>query len=53
MTYQLRLAGTVGSQLSYLGLPLDAHGMVYWLAALAVFFLGLAAWRAVAFRVQR
>ncbi len=53
MTYQLRLAGTVGSQLSYLGLPLDAHGLGYWLASLSVFLLGLAVWRAVAFRVQR
>ena len=53
MTYQLRLAETVGSKLSYLGLQLDAHGLGYWLAALAVFVLGLAAWRATAWRMRR
>lgn len=53
MAYQHRLAETVGSQLSYLGLSLDAHGLTDWLAALAALMLGLLAWRQLAGRPER
>ena len=33
MAYRLRLADTLGPQLHYLGLPLDAHALSDWLAA--------------------
>ena len=53
MAYQLRLAETVGPQLSYLGLSIDAHAMADWLAASAALVLGLAAWRFLAGGQQR
>ena len=53
MAYQLRLDSSVGSQLAFLGLRLDARTSAHWLAALAVFVLGLLAWRWVRVRAQR
>ena len=53
MAYQLRLAPTVGSELAYLGIRLDAHAPADWLGSLAVALLGLGAWRWGAARVRR
>jgi hypothetical protein len=52
MAYQLRLAPTVGSELAYLGMRLDAHAPADWLGSLAVALLGLGAWRWGAARVR-
>ena len=50
MAYQLRLAGTVGAQLAFLGLQLDSHAASHWLAASAMCFSGLGMWRWLAIR---
>ena len=42
MAYQLRLASTLGPQVDFLGLRLDAHAIGHWSAALALLALGIA-----------
>ena len=42
MAYQLRLASTLGPQVDFLGLRLDAHATGHWSAALALLALGIA-----------
>ena len=44
MAYQLRLASTLGPQVGYLGLLLDAHAGRHWLAGLGLAALGLLGW---------
>jgi len=44
MAYQLGLADTLGPQRNYLGLTLDAHAVLHWLAAAAVAGLAALAW---------
>lgn len=49
MTYQLRLADTLGSQLELAGMSLDAHAPGHWLGAGSLAVLaGLAWWRLLA-----
>jgi branched-chain amino acid transport system permease protein len=45
MAYQLRLASTLGPEVIFLGLRLDAHAMGHWCAGLALLALGFAGWR--------
>jgi branched-chain amino acid transport system permease protein len=45
MAYQLRLASTLGPEVVFLGLRLDAHSMGHWCAGLALLALGFAGWR--------
>ena len=42
MAYQLRLASTLGPQVDFLGLRLDAQAIGHWSAALALLALGIA-----------
>jgi branched-chain amino acid transport system permease protein len=45
MAYQLRLASTLGPEVGYLGLRLDAHAIGHWGGGLALLGLGIAGWR--------
>ncbi len=45
MAYQLRLASTLGPEVGFLGLRLDAHAIGHWCAGLALLGLGFAGWR--------
>jgi branched-chain amino acid transport system permease protein len=45
MAYQLRLASTLGPEVIFLGLRLDAHAMGHWCVGLALLALGFAGWR--------
>jgi branched-chain amino acid transport system permease protein len=42
MAYQLRLASTLGPQVDFLGLRLDAHAIGHWSAGLSLLALGIA-----------
>ena len=42
MAYQLRLASTLGPQVDFLGLMLDAHAISHWSAGLSLLALGIA-----------
>ena len=53
MAYQLRLASTLGPQVGFLGLKLDAHAAGHWCTGLAVLGLGLALWRLALRRPSR
>lgn len=44
MAYQLRLASTLGPEVGYLGLVLDAHAASHWLAGLGLTAAGALGW---------
>ena len=44
MAYQLKLADTLGPELDWFGLTLNAHAALHWLGAGALMLAGLAAW---------
>jgi hypothetical protein len=44
LAYQLKLADTLGPELDWFGLTLNAHAALHWLGAGALMLAGLAAW---------